>query len=146
MIGWSYLLAAVGILGLILAGRRKAIGWAIGLAAQALWIAYALATHQYGFIVSALAYAAVYGRNWLAWSREAELETVSVYGQPFTLDDNPAPPATPSRRYNPNRIEGGGQVLASKHLKPRIQDSPPPPPGAGPRKPPNPGRPERWIP
>lgn len=69
---WSYLLAAVGILGLVLAGRRKAIGWAIGLGAQGLWIAYALATHQFGFIVSALAYGAVYARNWLAWRREPE--------------------------------------------------------------------------
>ena len=69
---WSYLLAAVGILGLVLAGRRKAVGWAIGLGAQALWIAYALATHQFGFIVSALAYGAVYARNWLAWRRTPE--------------------------------------------------------------------------
>lgn len=72
---WSYLLAAVGILGLVLAGRRKAIGWAIGLGAQALWIAYALATHQFGFIVSALAYGAVYARNWSAWRRESPVSS-----------------------------------------------------------------------
>jgi hypothetical protein len=72
---WSYLLAAVGILGLVLAGQRRAIGWAVGLGAQGLWIAYALATHQFGFIVSALAYGAVYARNWLAWRREPESAT-----------------------------------------------------------------------
>lgn len=43
---WSYLLAAVGIFGLWLAGRKRAIGWAVGLFAQVLWIAYALVTRQ----------------------------------------------------------------------------------------------------
>lgn len=67
---WSYALAAVGILGIWLAGRRNLWGWAVGVAAQALWIVYGIATHQYGFIISALAYAAVYGRNWWKWSLE----------------------------------------------------------------------------
>ena len=64
---WSWLLTAWGITGLILAGRRRAVGWAIGLSAQGAWIAYAIATHQWGFIVSALAYSVVYLRNWLSW-------------------------------------------------------------------------------
>ncbi|MEV4461475.1 hypothetical protein [Microbispora sp. NPDC049633] len=67
---WSWLLMAVGVLGLYYAGKRRAIGWAIGLGAQALWIAYAIATRQWGFIVSALAYGAVYGRNYLSWRRD----------------------------------------------------------------------------
>jgi len=61
---WSYVLASVGILGLWLAGSKRRIGWAIGLGAQGLWIAYALATEQYGFIATALAYGFVYARNW----------------------------------------------------------------------------------
>lgn len=69
---WSYALAAVGILGIYLAGRRSRIGWAVGVGAQALWIVYALVTGQPGFIVSALAYAAVYGRNWWRWTHEAD--------------------------------------------------------------------------
>ena len=64
---WSYALAVVGIFGIWLAGRRNLWGWAVGCAAQGLWIVYALATEQYGFIASALAYAAVYGRNWRRW-------------------------------------------------------------------------------
>ena len=67
---WSYALAAVGILGIYLAGRRSWVGWAVGVGAQALWIIYALATSQPGFIVSAVAYAAVYGRNWWRWTHE----------------------------------------------------------------------------
>lgn len=67
---WSILLTAAGVTGLWLAGRRSSWGWAIGLAAQALWIAYAIATQQWGFIISALAYGAVYGRNLQRWRRE----------------------------------------------------------------------------
>jgi hypothetical protein len=68
---WSWLLTGWGIVGLVLAGRRRAIGWAVGLSAQGAWIAYAVATRQWGFIASALAYSAVYGRNWLAWRKDA---------------------------------------------------------------------------
>jgi hypothetical protein len=46
----------VGVTGLFLAGRGGWHGWAIGLAAQVLWFAYAIVTKQYGFIVSAIAY------------------------------------------------------------------------------------------
>jgi len=64
---WSWLLTVVGVTGLYFAGSRKRLGWAIGIAAQTLWIAYALATHQYGFLVSAVAYGWVYSRNFLRW-------------------------------------------------------------------------------
>jgi hypothetical protein len=67
---WSYLLTAVGILGLVLAGQKRSGGWAIGLGAQALWVAYAIATKQWGFIASALIYGSVYARNFTAWRRE----------------------------------------------------------------------------
>lgn len=68
---WSYLLTAVGVLGIWLAGRKSRTGWAVGLSAQVLWIAYALATAQWGFIVSAAVYGSVYARNWVRWTREA---------------------------------------------------------------------------
>ena len=64
---WSWLLTAVGIAGLWIAGMRMSLGWAIGLAAQGLWIAYAVATRQWGFIASAFAYGFVYARNWRRW-------------------------------------------------------------------------------
>lgn len=74
---WSYALAAVGVFGLWLAGRKSKTGWAVGLGAQVLWIGYALATDQPGFILSALAYGWVYGRNFLAWHR-TEKEAVNA--------------------------------------------------------------------
>jgi hypothetical protein len=70
---WSYMLTAVGVFGLWLAGRKSPVGWAVGFGAQALWVAYAVATQQWGFIVSAVCYGSVYARNFLAW-RRSELE------------------------------------------------------------------------
>lgn len=67
---WSFILAGVGILGIYLAGRRSLWGWAIGVGAQMLWIVYAIVTQQWGFIASALSYAAVYALNWRRWARE----------------------------------------------------------------------------
>lgn len=66
---WSISLAAVGILGIYLAGRQNLWGWAVGVGAQLLWIVYAIVTGQWGFILSALAYGWVYGLNWWKWAR-----------------------------------------------------------------------------
>lgn len=67
---WSIVLAAIGITGMYIAGRKSQWGWFIGLAAQILWIVFAIVTAQYGFILSALAYGTVYGRNWWKWRVE----------------------------------------------------------------------------
>ena len=75
---WSYVLTAVGITGIYLAGRRNLYGWAVGLGAQVIWIAYAIATEQWGFIVSALAYGSVYANNWRKWARDAHEEERAV--------------------------------------------------------------------
>lgn len=69
---WSYLLTAVGVFGLWLAGRKDRRGWMVGIGAQVLWIAYATATHQWGFYVSALAYGFVYAKNAYAWKPKPE--------------------------------------------------------------------------
>lgn len=66
---WSWILTAVGVSGLYFAGKNNKIGWAIGVFAQLLWIAYALAMKQYGFLVSAFAYSWVYMKNYIAWRK-----------------------------------------------------------------------------
>lgn len=67
---WSFTLAAVGIFGLWLAGRKDYRGWFVGLGIQGLWIVYAIVTVQYGFILSAVAYGWIYGKNGMSWLRE----------------------------------------------------------------------------
>lgn len=67
---WSWLLTAVGVTGLLVAGSKSKWGWAIGLSAQSLWIAYGVTTGQTGFIVSAAVYGSMYVRNFLKWHKE----------------------------------------------------------------------------
>lgn len=69
MIWWSIVLAAIGITGLYIAGKKNYWGWAIGIFAQTLWIAYALSTKQYGFLATAVAYAWVYSKNFIQWRK-----------------------------------------------------------------------------
>ena len=59
---WSFVLAAVGVTGLFIAASRPRVGWWFNIVAQAVWLAYALATQQWGFVVTAVAYALVYVR------------------------------------------------------------------------------------
>ena len=65
---WSFVLSAFGIVGIILAGSKRKVGWLIGFAVQPLWIVFAVTTGQYGFILNAVIYAAVYARNWWRWA------------------------------------------------------------------------------
>lgn len=61
---WSWALAAVGIAGLWIAAHRPRLGFAVNIAAQPLWITYAIATRQWGFLITAAAYGLVYVRLW----------------------------------------------------------------------------------
>jgi nicotinamide riboside transporter PnuC len=68
---WSWALASVGILGIYLAGRKNPKGWLLGVFAQVLWVAYAIATRQWGFLTTAFGYGFMYMKNWIAWRRES---------------------------------------------------------------------------
>jgi hypothetical protein len=73
---WSWILAAIGVTGIFLVGRKTIWGWLILCVNECLWIAYALATDQYGFIAMAVAYAAVYVKSFLHWKKDEMLEVV----------------------------------------------------------------------
>jgi len=68
---WSWVLAAIGVSGIFFVGQKTIWGWLILLANECLWIIYAIATEQYGFIFSAIAYAVVYIRSYLHWKKDA---------------------------------------------------------------------------
>lgn len=59
---WSWILCGIGVTGLYVAARTPRIGWRINIGAQVLWATYGLATRQWGFVVSAVAYGAVFIR------------------------------------------------------------------------------------
>lgn len=90
---WSWLLAAVGLVGLWLAGSKHRAGWAVGVAAQVLWITYALVSAQYGFLASAAAYGFVYARNWWRWRTAREGLNVRTGAPPPTLPGGGRPTA-----------------------------------------------------
>lgn len=67
---WSYVLAAIGVAGIFLVGRKTIWGWLILLLNECIWVAYAITTKQYGFILMATAYSAVYIKSFIHWKRE----------------------------------------------------------------------------
>lgn len=71
---WSWVLAAVGVTGIYFVGRKTIWGWFVLLTNECIWILYALATKQYGFIFMATAYAAVYIKSYLGWRKEEQDE------------------------------------------------------------------------
>ncbi len=64
---WSWIAAGVSIAGLWISGLNPRWGWAYGIAAQAVWIAYGLATHQPGMLALSAAFLLIYGRNLWRW-------------------------------------------------------------------------------
>lgn len=67
---WPFVLSALGVLGMYLAGKKLKSGWAVGIFAQVVWIVYAIATGQWGFIPASIAYGYVYIKNWCTWRTE----------------------------------------------------------------------------
>jgi hypothetical protein len=74
---WSFVLAAIGILGLFLVTKKNYWGFAIGVFTQALWVCYAIVTHQYGFLITAVAYGFVYAKGFISWRTEVESERIN---------------------------------------------------------------------
>lgn len=67
---WSYGLAGLGIAQIVLTGQKKRIGWIVGLATSCLWVAFALVTKQYGFLISSTVFGTIHVRNWIAWGKD----------------------------------------------------------------------------
>lgn len=67
---WSWLLAVIGVTGIYIVGRKTIWGWLILCVNECLWIFYALATKQYGFIFMATAYALVYIKSFRQWRKD----------------------------------------------------------------------------
>jgi len=64
-----YILSLIGVTALILIGKRKELGWALAFTNECLWLLFAIATKQYGFIIGALVYASVNAYNYRNWRK-----------------------------------------------------------------------------
>jgi hypothetical protein len=71
---WSWVLSGLGGLGLWLTGRRLAVGWAVTMATEAVWVVYACVTRQWGFIPGAALYATVSAHAWRSWANDGRSE------------------------------------------------------------------------
>lgn len=80
---WSWVLAVIGVTGIYFVGRKTIWGWIVLCFNEVLWITYALITKQYGFIFSAIAYAAVYIKSFIHWKRD-ESEEEPMYNEIHT--------------------------------------------------------------
>jgi len=66
-----WLLSAITIYTMFLAGDRKSYTWLVGLANQALWLTWIVASEAWGLIPMNIALWAVYARNHLKWRASA---------------------------------------------------------------------------
>jgi hypothetical protein len=66
---WSWILAIVGVSGMFLVGQKVLKGWIVLFCNECLWIAYAISTKQYGFVVMATAYIIVYIKSYSEWRK-----------------------------------------------------------------------------
>lgn len=70
----GYGLSALGITGQLLAGRRNAWGWILGLVSQCAWVTYIAATDQWSLIWGTVAYAVTYVINFRTERRKQRTE------------------------------------------------------------------------
>jgi len=66
---WSWVLSVIGLTAVFFIGQRKWWAWGIAFTNECLWIAYALVTRQYGFILGAVGYASLNLHNGRKWRR-----------------------------------------------------------------------------
>jgi hypothetical protein len=67
---WSIVLTTIGVTGFWLAGRKVWWCWYVNIACQFVWLAYALATRQWGFLLSVFVYGPIFVKNAVTWTRE----------------------------------------------------------------------------
>lgn len=67
---WSWALTLIGVTGFFLAGRKVWWCWYLNIANQALWLAYSLVTHQWGFLIGVGVYTFVFVGNARRWTAD----------------------------------------------------------------------------
>ena len=65
-----YILSIIGVTALWLIGRRLWWGWLIAWGNECLWVAFALSTQQYGFILGAAIYGTINMANAIVWRKQ----------------------------------------------------------------------------
>lgn len=66
----DWILSAVSMIMLWSMGNKKRYAPFIGIAAQALWIYYAISINQYGLLIGTVGYLIIHIRNAVKWNKE----------------------------------------------------------------------------
>lgn len=73
---WDYILSISGVVGFILAGKKIWWAWYVNIASQFIWLAYAIVTDQYGFLIGTVIYFIVFIKNAYDWTREHHVQVL----------------------------------------------------------------------
>jgi hypothetical protein len=71
-----YVLSIVGVAAMLVIGRGYWYGWIVAFINECLWLGFAIATKQYGFILGATVYGGVNIYNALRWKKEHGLKEI----------------------------------------------------------------------
>jgi hypothetical protein len=64
------ILSLVGVLGFRLAGKKVWWAWYVNIAAQVLWVIFAISIEQYGLLIGVVFYTWVFGKNAYEWTMD----------------------------------------------------------------------------
>lgn len=68
---WSWVLAIIGITGMVMVGRKMWQAFVVLILVEILWAIYSIQTKQYGFILGSTAYITVHVISTRRWRRES---------------------------------------------------------------------------
>lgn len=88
--GLPWVMSAITIWMTVLAGNKHKSAWAVGLANQALWLAWIVMTSTWGLVPMNIALWIVYARNHLRWSADREKGSEVAPDKPVTPRDTAA--------------------------------------------------------
>jgi hypothetical protein len=66
----SWVVGAVGITGFFLAGKRVWWAWYVNIGCQAIWVAFAIVSNNYAFLITAFFYTIVFSKNAWNWTMD----------------------------------------------------------------------------
>jgi nicotinamide riboside transporter PnuC len=109
----SWIVTFVGLLGFWLAGRKIWWAWYINIANQLAWVAFALITEYYAFLLGTAFYLVVFVRNAYLWTKNRNVKP-DVY-VPFAQLDrmdfySDGPSQFQASSYGYPRVRVGEQI------------------------------------
>lgn len=78
---FTWLMSAITITSMWLAGGKRLSAWVLGLINQVLWVTYIYQKQAWGFVPMTAALTFVYSRNLLKWHAERAAQRTRVAGE-----------------------------------------------------------------